>query len=86
MALKNITITLDEETAEWVRSAAAAKGISVSRFAGDVLRQHLPQARDYELAMNRWLARRSLDRALTEPGEKLPSREELYDRGMLRRR
>lgn len=84
--MKNVTITLDEDTAEWARSAAAANGISLSRFVGEMLRRQLPQARDYEQAMNRWMARRSADRALTAPGEKLPTREELYDRPVLRRR
>jgi plasmid stability protein len=84
--MKNVTITLDEETAEWARVHAAQKGISLSRFVGEVLRQHLPQAQEYEQAMNRWLARRLFDRPLTAPGEKLPTREEIYDRPVLRRR
>jgi hypothetical protein len=84
--MKNVTITLDDETAEWVRTAAAAQGISLSRFVGDVLHRELPQASDYEQAMNRWLSRRESDQPLSSPGEKLPSREELYDRPVLRRR
>lgn len=86
MFMKNVTLTLDDETAEWIRSAAAAKGMSLSRYVSDMVRQHLPQARDYEQAMNRWLARRDFDRPLTAPGEKLPTREEIYDRPVLRRR
>jgi hypothetical protein len=86
LRMKNVTITLDEETAEWIRSAAAGKGMSLSRYVSEVVRQHLPQARDYEQAMNRWLARRASDRPLTLPGEKLPTREEIYDRPVLRRR
>lgn len=84
--MKNVTLTLDDETAEWLRVAAAARGISLSRFVGEMVRQQLPQAREYEQAMNRWLARRQFDRPLTAPGEKLPTREELYDRPVLRRR
>lgn len=84
--MKNVTLTLDEQTAEWLRTAAAARGVSLSRYVGDMVRQHLPQARDYEQAMNRWLARRAFDKPLTAPGEKLPTREELYDRPVLRRR
>jgi hypothetical protein len=84
--MKNLTLTLDDQTAQWLRNAAAAKGVSLSRFVGDMVRQQLPQARDYELAMNRWLARREFDKPLTAPGEKLPTREEIYDRPVLRRR
>lgn len=84
--MKNITITLDDETAEWARVQAAQKGLSLSRFVGQVLRTQLPQAQEYERAMNRWLARRATDKPLTAPGEKLPNREELYDRPVFRRR
>ena len=84
--MKNITITLDDETAEWARVQAAGQGLSLSRFVGEVLRKQLPQAQEYERAMHRWLARRSSDKPLTAPGEKLPNREEIYDRPVLRRR
>lgn len=84
--MKNVTITLDDETAEWARVQAAQKGLSLSRFVGQVLRQQLPQAQEYERAMNRWLSRREADKPLTAPGERLPTREEIYDRPVLRRR
>ncbi len=44
MAMKNITITLDEQTLEWVKEAAAEQGKSVSRYLSDWLRQQLPKA------------------------------------------
>ena len=84
--MKNITITLDDETAELARVQAANNGVSLSRFVGEVLRKHLPQAREYEQAMNRWLARRAYDKPLTRPGDKLPTRDEIYDRPVFRRR
>jgi hypothetical protein len=82
--MKNITITLDEQTAEWARAEAVSRGLSLSRYVGEVLRQQLPRAQAYERAMNRWLAREPW--TLREPGELLPSREEVYDRPVLRRR
>ena len=82
--MKNITITLDEQTAEWARAHAAEKGMSLSRYVGEVLRRSMDKAVAYEQAMNRFLSREPV--ALTNPGDKLPTREELYDRGMLRRR
>jgi hypothetical protein len=85
--MKNVTITLDERTLEWVKEAAAEQGKSVSRFFGDMARQQLPKAQAYEAAMHRFLARaRAQTTPLTRPGEKLPTRDEIYDRPVLRRR
>ena len=82
--MKNITITLDEQTAEWARAEAVTKGLSLSRYVSDVLRKQLPKAQAYERAMNSFLSRQRTP--LTDLGDKLPTREEIYDRGMLRRR
>jgi len=83
--MKNITITLDDQTAEWARAQATEQGLSLSRYVSDVLRKQLPKAQSYERAMNSWLSRRDAW-VLREPGEKFPTRDEIYDRGMLRRR
>ncbi len=80
--MKNITITLDEKTASWARKQAAERGMSLSRFIGEMLQQNMRQAREYERAMRRFLERRPA--RLKEPGERYPTREELYDRGRLR--
>jgi hypothetical protein len=85
MALKNVTITLDERTLEWVKDAAAGQGKSVSRYLSDMARQQLPKAKAYEAAMQRFFAREWTE-PLTKPGEKLPTRDETYDRPVLRRR
>jgi hypothetical protein len=82
--MKNITITLDEQTAKWAREQAATQGLSVSRFVGDMLRKQLPKAQAYERAMRSFLAREPW--TLTQPGEKLPTRDEIYDRPVFRRR
>ncbi len=85
--MKNITITLDERTLEWVKEAAAEQGKSVSRYLSDMARQQLPKAKAYEAAMHRYFALvREMKAPLTKPGEKLPTREEIYDRPVLRRR
>jgi hypothetical protein len=82
--MKNITITLDEQTAKWARAYAAEKGMSLSRFVGEVLRKEMPKSQSYERAMQSWLAREPW--TLRFPGEKLPTREEIYDRPVFRRR
>jgi hypothetical protein len=82
--MKNITITLDEQTAKWAREQAATQGLSLSRYVGEVLRKEMPRSQSYESAMRSWLAREPW--TLTFPGEKLPTRDEIYDRPVFRRR
>ncbi len=55
--MKNITITLDEKTAEWARAEATARGQSLSRYVSDVLHKQLPKAQAYERAMSSFLSR-----------------------------
>lgn len=81
--MKNITITLDPETASWIRVQAAEKNTSVSRLVGELLRERMTHNREYQSAMRHFLSRQPL--VLREPGEKLPTREEIYDRPVLRR-
>jgi hypothetical protein len=50
-AMKNITITLDEETAAWARVHAAQRNVSLSRFVGGLLHQHMRESHEYEEAM-----------------------------------
>lgn len=82
--MKNVTITLDEETATWARVHAAERNVSLSRFVGELLRQRMRESREYDEAMRQFLARRPIK--LKRPGERYPTREELYDRPGLRRR
>jgi hypothetical protein len=82
--MKNVTITLDEETAKWARVHAAEKNVSLSRFVGEVLRERMRRSREYEEAMKGWLAEKPFP--LTGPPQRYPTREELYDRPVLRRR
>ena len=79
--MKNVTITLDEETAARARVRAAERRMSLSRFIGELLREHLRQAREYEAAYRAWRAEKPLKLKGAHP-----KREELYDRPVLRRR
>jgi len=83
--MKNVTVTLDDQTVEWARAQAAEQGMSLSRYIGEVLRQQLPKAQAYERAMRSFLSR-EWTQTLTDPGDRLPSREEIHDRPVLRRR
>jgi hypothetical protein len=80
--MKNITITLDADTAKWVRIKAAEQNMSVSRFVGDLLQHQMKDRLEYQRAMERFLAKPPLK--LGDPDEPLPKREELYDRPRLR--
>ena len=82
--MKNVTITLDEETAAWARVHAARRNVSLSRYVGELLRQSMRESREYEEAMRRFLDRKPV--RLKRSGEHYPTREELYDRPGLRRR
>jgi len=82
--VKNVTITLDSETAAWTRVHAAQRNLSVSRFVGEVLRGHMRESREYDEAMKRYLTKGPFKlRGRPQP---YPKREELYDRPVLRRR
>ena len=76
--LRNVTITLDEETAQWARIEAARRDTSVSRLVGELLRRYMEESDSYASAMNEFLTRRP--RKLRRAGERYPSREKLHER------
>ena len=81
--MKNITITLDEGTAAWVRRQASGKGVSVSRYVGDLLQQQMLGRSAYEEAMRRFLSKAPVRLSATD--ERYPTRDETHDRTRLRR-
>jgi hypothetical protein len=80
--LKNVTVTLDGETARWARMEAARRDTSVSRLLGDLLRREMLGQEAYETAMKRYLAQASA--VHRDPPAPLPGRDELHDRSRLR--
>lgn len=77
MSRRNVTITLDEETARWARIEAARRDTSVSRLVGTLLRDHMRREQSYEAAMRRYLE--APTRPLKRAGD-YPSREEVHRR------
>lgn len=77
--MKNITVTLDEKTAAWARIHAAGRGMSLSRFLGELLHQTMQESREYEAAMRSYLAKKPVK--LKRSGAAYPGREELHERG-----
>jgi len=82
--VKNVTITLDEETAAWARVHAARREMSLSRFVGELLHESMRESREYDSAMKRYLSHGPF--RLKGAAQRYPTREELYDRPVLRRR
>ncbi len=82
--MKNITITLDEETAAWARVHAAEHNMSLSRYVGELLRDRMRHSREYQEAMKRFLAQEPV--RLKRAGERYLTRERAHDRAGLRRR
>ena len=78
--MKNVTITLEEDVAQWARVFAAKNNTSVSQLLGQILKEKMVQENDYEAAMNRYLSRKHTVRSKIHH----PKREELYDRRGLR--
>jgi hypothetical protein len=76
---RNVTVTLDEDTARWVRVEAAKNDVSVSQFLGEILAERRRRAEAYASAQSVFMAREP--RPLRGPGEPLPGRSELYRPG-----
>ena len=80
--MRNITVTLDDETARWARIEAAKREMSVSRFIRDTLRERMGGQALYDAAMQRYVSRQATP--LRRDATPLPSREETHDRAGLR--
>jgi post-segregation antitoxin (ccd killing protein) len=82
--MKNVTVTLDDETLRLARMRAAERDTSLSRLIGEALRKELRHEDAYEAAYRAWRARKLFP--LKGAPQPYPKREELYDRPVLRRR
>jgi hypothetical protein len=80
MAMRNVTVSLEEEVALWARLEAARRDSSVSRLLGDLLRERMARENQYDQAMRSALARRPF---LASNGRYL-RREQVHDRARLR--
>lgn len=81
VSVKNVTVTLDEEVAQWARVWAARHGSSVSRLLGEMLRERMAEESTYDAAMQAFLQQQPT--ALKREG-RYPARDELHDRPLLR--
>jgi hypothetical protein len=74
--MKNITVSLDDQTAAWVRVEAAREGLSVSRYLGGVLRERNQKLGEYERAMHRFFNGPPM--SFEKTNGKYVNREEMY--------
>jgi hypothetical protein len=79
-SLRNVTVTLEEDVAQWARIEAAKRDTSVSRLLGEWMKERMAAQDDYGNAMRRALARKPF---LDSDGHYL-TREEVHDRSSLR--
>lgn len=78
LVMKNVTITLDEETARWARIRAAELNTSVSRLVGEMLRDLMRDEEAYRLARQEYLGLKP--KILKNAGTGYPRRDDLHER------
>lgn len=76
--MRNVTVSLDDETAHWARVEAACHDMSVSRFVGKVLRERMTSSEDFERAQRSYLSRGA--QRLGSGDGSLPGRDEIHRR------
>ena len=80
--MKNVTVTLPEKSALWVRIRAAEQNKSVSRWLGELIAERRCEEKSYRIAMERYLS--TPPQNLKRSDDRYPSREALHDRTGLR--
>ncbi|MEX2599710.1 MAG: hypothetical protein WD533_08650 [Dehalococcoidia bacterium] len=81
MDKRNVTITLDEDVADWVRVEAAKHRMSVSRFLGEQLREQMETSPGRSAAKRRLFSRPPAPLKDSNP---MPRREDIHDRPVFR--
>jgi hypothetical protein len=76
--LKNVTITLKPEVAQWARRLAAEKNTSVSKLVGEMLEREMRLTDEYWAAFERIKQIRPFTEGA--PASERLTREELYER------
>ena len=77
--MRNVTVSLDESTVSWAKARAAHEDLSLSRYVASLLEKERCKDADYEAAMTGFFAV-PVYPLRSDPSERYPTREELYDR------
>ena len=85
--LRNVTITLEEDVAEWARIEAAKRDTSVSKLVGEMLREKREKSDEYQAAYLLYLRMQDvpLPNVPADRGPAWTGREDANDRDLLRR-
>ena len=79
ISMKNVTITMEDAVADWVRIEAAKRNSSVSRMLGEMVSDKMRHNDAYERAMHEWQADTGAGAGVfTSDGQAYPTREEAY--------
>jgi len=78
--VKNVTVSLEDDVAKWARVYAAEQDTSVSKLLGAILKERMQREQAYEKARSRFMSRRPS--RLREAGQRLPTKDEVHDRGV----
>ncbi len=79
--MKNFTLTLREDVADWLRIEAAKADLSMSAFVSRMLEDRMGRGKDQLAAMEHFLSGAGFAGIAAD----LPKRDYLYDRPSLRR-
>lgn len=79
--MKNITITLREDVADWLRVEAAKADLSMSAFVSRLLEDRMGRGKDQLATLEHFLGGAGFPGIAAD----LPKRDELYDRPALHR-
>ena len=82
--MKNVTVTLSEDIALWLRVRAAGQNRSMSKWLAELIDEMRRREDEYEIAMERFLARARKARKPEWVDGRQPTRDELHDRSGLR--
>jgi len=72
--MKNVTITVEDATLDWVRIEAARRNTSVSRLVGEMLTDKMQHDDAYARALREWVADTS---SFNSNGKAYPERDAL---------
>ena len=79
IVMKNVTITMEDAVADWVRIEAAKCNSSVSRMLGEMVADKMRHNDAYERAMHEWQADTGVSAGdFTSDGQAHTTREETY--------
>jgi len=76
--MKNITITLEPDVAQWAKIRAAKNDTSLSRMVGQMLKSEMLAERKYQASMKQFLSQPPT--MIREPGQPYPSRDDIHER------